>query len=47
MARHYRFFVLFGHQFGVCLAPFRWWYLHGYSSRKAGGLRIGILEVVW
>lgn len=48
MARKYRFFTLFGRQFGICRAPFRWFYWHNTPwPMKAGGLRIGIVEVVW
>lgn len=48
MARKYRFFSLFGRRFGICRAPFRWFYWHDTPwPMKAGGLRIGIVEVIW
>lgn len=43
----YRFFCIGRKQFGVAIKPFRWLYVHGYSSLRAGGIRIGTLEVVW
>lgn len=43
----YRFFYIGRKQFGVAIKPFRCIYVHGYSGLRAGGIRIGALEVVW
>lgn len=43
----YYFLTVLGKRFGVAIKQFRWIYLHGNSSLKAGGIRIGKLEVVW
>lgn len=43
----YRFFRIGHKQFGVAIKPFRWLYVHGCSNLRAGGIRIGTLEVIW